>query len=46
MRLRAYDRAGAQRIFLWPLAHERAQLEAFRERVVPLLDSEQRSEDV
>ena len=46
VRLRAYDRAGAQRIFLWPLAHERAQLEAFRERVVPLLDSEQRSEDV
>ncbi len=46
LRLRAYDRAGAQRIFLWPLAHERAQLEAFRERVVPLLDSEQRNEDV
>ena len=46
VRLRAYDRAGAQRIFLWPLAHERAQLEAFRERVVPLLDSEQRNEDV
>jgi alkanesulfonate monooxygenase SsuD/methylene tetrahydromethanopterin reductase-like flavin-dependent oxidoreductase (luciferase family) len=46
VRLRAYDRAGAQRIFLWPLAHEREQLEAFRERVVPLLDSEQRNEDV
>ena len=36
----AYERAGAQRIFLWPLADERAQLEAFRERVVPLLDDE------
>ena len=45
-RLRGYEAAGAQRIFLWPLAHERAQLEAFRERVVPLLDSEQRNEDV
>jgi alkanesulfonate monooxygenase SsuD/methylene tetrahydromethanopterin reductase-like flavin-dependent oxidoreductase (luciferase family) len=40
-RLRAYERAGAQRVFLWPLADERAQLEVFRERVVPLLDSEQ-----
>ena len=37
-KLLAYERAGAQRIFLWPLADERAQLEAFRERVVPLLD--------
>ena len=46
LRLRAYDRAGAQRIFLWPLAHEREQLEVFRERVVPLLDSEQRNEEV
>ena len=32
--------AGAQRVFLWPLADERAQLEVFRERVVPLLDAE------
>jgi len=40
-RLRAYERAGAQRVFLWPLADERAQLEVFRERVVPLLDGEQ-----
>ncbi len=39
-RLLAYARAGAQRIFLWPLADERAQLELFRERVVPLLDGE------
>jgi 2-methylisocitrate lyase-like PEP mutase family enzyme len=36
--MRAYEPAGAQRIFLWPLADERAQLEVFRERVVPLLD--------
>jgi len=39
-KLLAYARAGAQRVFLWPLADERAQLEVFRERVVPLLDSE------
>ena len=37
-KLTAYARAGAQRVFLWPLADERAQLEVFRERVVPLLD--------
>jgi alkanesulfonate monooxygenase SsuD/methylene tetrahydromethanopterin reductase-like flavin-dependent oxidoreductase (luciferase family) len=35
--LLAYARAGAQRVFLWPLADERAQLEVFAERVVPLL---------
>ena len=39
-KLRAYARAGAQRVFLWPLADERAQLELFRERVAPLLDAE------
>ena len=39
----AYERAGAQRIFLWPLADERAQLEMFRERVVPLIDGERTS---
>ena len=39
-KLLAYERAGAQRVFLWPLADERAQLEMFRERVVPLLDAE------
>jgi alkanesulfonate monooxygenase SsuD/methylene tetrahydromethanopterin reductase-like flavin-dependent oxidoreductase (luciferase family) len=38
--LRAYEHAGAQRIFLWPLADERAQLEVFRDRVVPLLDAD------
>lgn len=36
-KLSAYERAGAQRVFLWPLADECAQLEVFRERVVPLL---------
>ncbi len=36
--LLAYAHAGAQRVFLWPLQDERAQLEVFRERVVPLLD--------
>jgi alkanesulfonate monooxygenase SsuD/methylene tetrahydromethanopterin reductase-like flavin-dependent oxidoreductase (luciferase family) len=36
-KLRAYARAGAQRVFLWPLADERAQLEVFREDVVPLI---------
>ena len=37
-KLLAYARGGAQRVFLWPLADERAQLEVFRERVMPLLD--------
>ena len=37
-KLLAYARAGAQRVFLWPLQNERAQLELFHERVVPLLD--------
>jgi alkanesulfonate monooxygenase SsuD/methylene tetrahydromethanopterin reductase-like flavin-dependent oxidoreductase (luciferase family) len=36
-KLKAYARAGAQRVFLWPLADERAQLELFRERVAPLV---------
>jgi alkanesulfonate monooxygenase SsuD/methylene tetrahydromethanopterin reductase-like flavin-dependent oxidoreductase (luciferase family) len=35
--LRAYRDAGAQRVFLWPLANEPAQLVAFRERVMPLV---------
>jgi alkanesulfonate monooxygenase SsuD/methylene tetrahydromethanopterin reductase-like flavin-dependent oxidoreductase (luciferase family) len=39
-KLLAYERAGAQRVFLWPLADERSQLEVFRERVVPLLDAQ------
>jgi alkanesulfonate monooxygenase SsuD/methylene tetrahydromethanopterin reductase-like flavin-dependent oxidoreductase (luciferase family) len=38
-KLQAFARVGAQRIFLWPLADERAQLELFRERVMPLLDA-------
>jgi alkanesulfonate monooxygenase SsuD/methylene tetrahydromethanopterin reductase-like flavin-dependent oxidoreductase (luciferase family) len=36
-KLTAYARAGAQRVFLWPLADERTQLELFRERVAPLV---------
>lgn len=32
-----YARAGAQRIFLWPLTDEVRQLELFRERVIPLI---------
>ena len=39
-KLLAYEHAGAQRVFLWPLADERAQLEIFRERVVPLIDGQ------
>jgi len=39
-KLLAYARAGAQRIFLWPIADERAQLKLFRERVIPLLEAE------
>jgi probable F420-dependent oxidoreductase len=39
-KLLTYRRAGARRVFLWPLADERSQLEVFRERVVPLLDAE------
>jgi alkanesulfonate monooxygenase SsuD/methylene tetrahydromethanopterin reductase-like flavin-dependent oxidoreductase (luciferase family) len=39
-KLLAYARAGAQRVFLWPVADERAQLGVFRERVVPLLERE------
>lgn len=36
-KLSAYAAAGAQRVFLWPLADEREQLERFRERVWPLV---------
>jgi probable F420-dependent oxidoreductase len=39
-KLIAYARAGAQRIFLWPLGDERAQLELFREHVIPLVPAE------
>jgi alkanesulfonate monooxygenase SsuD/methylene tetrahydromethanopterin reductase-like flavin-dependent oxidoreductase (luciferase family) len=38
-RLAAYQHAGAERIFLWPLADELDQLERFREEVVPLVPS-------
>lgn len=36
-RLAAFVAAGARRIFVWPLGDEAAQLERFRERVVPLV---------
>ncbi len=36
-RISAYARAGAQRIFLWPLGDEVEQLAAFRTQVMPLL---------
>jgi probable F420-dependent oxidoreductase len=39
-KLRAYEPAGAQRVFLWPLADECAQLQVFRDRVIPLLDGD------
>ena len=35
--LAAYVRAGVQRIFLWPLGDEVAQLTAFRTQVMPLM---------
>jgi len=34
-RLTAYRRAGAQRVFLWPVADEETQLELLMERVAP-----------
>lgn len=36
-RLSAYAAAGAQRVFIWPLAHPVSQLTTFMERVVPLV---------
>ena len=36
-KIAAYQAAGAQRIFLWPVADELRQLETFRERVAPLV---------
>jgi probable F420-dependent oxidoreductase len=36
-KLAAYQKAGAQRIYLWPLADEAEQIELFMERVAPLL---------
>lgn len=38
-KLSAYARAGAQRIFLWPLADEPRQLERFQELVAPLVSA-------
>jgi alkanesulfonate monooxygenase SsuD/methylene tetrahydromethanopterin reductase-like flavin-dependent oxidoreductase (luciferase family) len=38
-RITAYARAGAQRIFLWPLGREFEQIGAFRTHVMPLLPS-------
>jgi alkanesulfonate monooxygenase SsuD/methylene tetrahydromethanopterin reductase-like flavin-dependent oxidoreductase (luciferase family) len=37
--LRAYAGAGAQRIFVWPLADDLRQLEVFAKRVVPLVSN-------
>jgi alkanesulfonate monooxygenase SsuD/methylene tetrahydromethanopterin reductase-like flavin-dependent oxidoreductase (luciferase family) len=36
-RISAYAEAGAERVFVWPLADELRQLQAFREKVVPLV---------
>ena len=36
-RLSAYEAAGAERVFVWPLADDLGQLAAFRESVVPLV---------
>jgi alkanesulfonate monooxygenase SsuD/methylene tetrahydromethanopterin reductase-like flavin-dependent oxidoreductase (luciferase family) len=36
-KLHAYSRAGAKRVFLWPVADEISQLHVFRERVQPLV---------
>ena len=38
-RISAFSDAGAERVFLWPLADELRQLELFRESVVPLVSS-------
>lgn len=38
--LRAYRDAGAQRVFLWPLAEETEQLGLFMEKVVPLIEKD------
>ena len=34
-KLKAYQGAGVQRIFLWPVRDELRQLETFKERVAP-----------
>jgi alkanesulfonate monooxygenase SsuD/methylene tetrahydromethanopterin reductase-like flavin-dependent oxidoreductase (luciferase family) len=38
-RISAFQDAGAQRIFVWPLADELHQLERFRQDVVPLVSA-------
>ena len=38
-KLARYQRAGAQRIFMWPIDDELEQLELFRDRVIQLLPS-------
>jgi alkanesulfonate monooxygenase SsuD/methylene tetrahydromethanopterin reductase-like flavin-dependent oxidoreductase (luciferase family) len=38
-RINAYAEAGAQRVFVWPLADELRQLKLFREAVVPLVSA-------
>jgi alkanesulfonate monooxygenase SsuD/methylene tetrahydromethanopterin reductase-like flavin-dependent oxidoreductase (luciferase family) len=43
-RISAYAEAGAERVFVWPLADELRQLAAFREDVVPLVSSSQAAE--
>ncbi len=35
-KFRAYQAAGAERVFLWPVVDERRQLEIFQEQVAPL----------
>lgn len=37
-RLAAYEAAGVQRTFLWPVDDERSQLQTFRDRVAPAVD--------
>jgi alkanesulfonate monooxygenase SsuD/methylene tetrahydromethanopterin reductase-like flavin-dependent oxidoreductase (luciferase family) len=38
-KLVAFRNAGVQRVFIWPVADERRQLELFVDKVVPLLDA-------
>ena len=39
-KLTAYGKAGAQRVFLWPLGDELEQLEQFTGLVVPLIETD------
>lgn len=39
-RLAAFAKAGTQRVFVWPLRDELAQLELFREQVAPLVSAQ------